>query len=156
VMDDRSYSAFPFGRMFPVGILVVLALIDLIVVIGGSTPWLFNLIFTVALLYGGYWFLWLLVSELSLAGETITWRSPMRSGEVRTIDIRRIRPGSGLSQNMEVIEMDNGEYLRVMGGPGFKRFCEILRAKRSDLPIQLSAQTRLMTRIFKPPNRPSP
>ena len=156
VIEHGSYSAFPLGRMFPVVILAMLALFDLVALIAGGSPWLFNLLFTVGLLYGGYWFLWLLVSELSLSGETITWRTPMRSGEVRTIDIRRVRPGSGLSQNMEVIEMDNGEYLRVMGGPGFKRFCDLLQTRHSDLPIQLSAQTRLMTRIFKSPKRPSP
>jgi hypothetical protein len=155
-MEDHAYSAFPLGRKFPVLILALFALVDVVTIVGGGSPWLFNLLFTVGVLFGGYWFLWLVVSELYLSGETIKWRSPMRSGEVRTIDIRRIRPGSGLSQNMEIIEMDDGEYLRVMGSSRFASFCDVLQVMRPDLSIQPSLQTRLMSRLFKSPKRPSP
>ena len=148
VMEDGSYSAFPLGRMFPVVIFAFFALIDVVSIIGGGSPWLFNLLFTVGVLSGGYWFLWLVVSELSLSGEMIKWRSPMRSGEVRTIDIRRIRPGRGL---LEIIEMDNGNYLRVVGSSRFVRFCDVLRVIRPDLPIQASPQRGFMSR-FKGPS----
>jgi hypothetical protein len=59
VMDEGSYSAFPLGRMFPVVILAMLALLDLVTLIAGGSPWIFNLLFAVGLLYGGYWFVWL-------------------------------------------------------------------------------------------------
>ncbi len=77
-MEDVSYSPCPLGRKFPVAVLAVWALIDLVVVASGGSHFYFNLIFTLSLLCAGYGFLWLLVGELSLSGEWILWRTPIR------------------------------------------------------------------------------
>jgi len=153
-MDDTAYSAFPLGRMFPVAIIAMLALFDVIALVGGGSPLWFNLLFTLGLLFVGYGFLWLLVSELTLSGEFIVWRAPLRSGRVRIVDIRQIRPGGWFSNGMEIIEMDNGERLRIMGGPAFRDFCDALHRRRSELPIQLSLQTRLLEGIFRSRRNP--
>jgi hypothetical protein len=135
--------------MFPLAIIAVLALVDVVALVAGGSPLWFNLLFTLGLLWGAYWFLWLLISELSLSGESIVWRTPLRSGRVRIVDIRRIRPGQWFTNGMEIIEMNDGGCLRVMGGTGFRMFCDALHRRRSDMPIQLSFQTQLLEGIFR-------
>lgn len=153
-MEGDSYSAFSLGRMFPVAIIGILALFDVIALVSGGSPLWFNLIFTLGLLYVGYGFLWLLISELTLSGESIFWSTPLRSARVRTVDIRRVRPGRWFSNGMEIIEMDNGDCLRVMGGPRFRDFCDSLHRTRPDLSIELSFQTRLQEGIFRSRRKP--
>jgi hypothetical protein len=148
-MDDTSYSAFPGGRMFPVGIIALLALVDAITWAAGGTPFWFNVLFTVGLLWGGYWCLWLLISELTRSGELIEWNTPLPSGRVRIVEILRIRPGKWSTNGTEIIEMNSGECLRVMGGTQFRTFCDALHRERPDIPTRHSFQTQLLEGIFR-------
>lgn len=134
-MEDAFYSPYPLGRRFPVAILAVWALIDLVVVASGGSYFYFNLVFTVGLLYASYVFLWILAGELSLSGGWIFWRTPIRSGRVRTADVRRIRPANGFSHGLLTIEMDDGESIKVMCGSHFRAFYGALQMSRPDLSV---------------------
>jgi hypothetical protein len=117
-----------------VATLAVWALIDFVVASGGS-HFDFNLIFTVGLACAGYVFLWLLVGELSLSGDFILWRTPVRSGRVRTVDVHRIHPGKRFSHGMGTIEMVNGDHIRVMGGSRFRALCDAFQMRRPELSM---------------------
>ena len=133
VMEKASYSPYPLGRKAPVAILGVWALIDFVVVASGGSHFYFNLIFTVGLACASYVFLWLLVGELSLSGEFILWRTPVRSGRVRTVDVNAIHPGKRFSHGMATIETVNRDHIRVMGGSRFRAFCAACQMRRPEL-----------------------
>jgi hypothetical protein len=135
VMEDVSYSPYPLGRKLPVAVLAVWAVVDLVVVASGGSHFYFNLFFTLGLLCAAYVFLWLLVGELSLSGESILWRTPMRSGRLQIADVRGAHPEHHFSRGMVTIEMDNGECIRVYGGRRFSEFYNVLRARPHDLSI---------------------
>ena len=111
------------------------AVVDLVVVAAGGSHFVFNLVFTLGLLCAAFAFLWLLVGELSLSGESILWRTPMRSGRVQITDVRGVHPEHHFSHGMVTIEMDNGERIRVYGRPKFSAFYDTLRARQSHLPM---------------------
>jgi hypothetical protein len=156
-MPDESYSAFPFGPKFPLIVLGFMALIDVVSIGSGESSLWFNIIWTFGLVYVAYLLTWVIVSELTIVDENLTWRTAPHCARDKCEYCMFV--GSVLvvcsSKSSEIIEMDNGESLRVFGGARFSAFCEDLHRRRPELPIQLSLNTRLQSG-FRSRRRPPP
>jgi hypothetical protein len=85
-MPEETYSTFPFGPKFPLFVFGLGILIDVASIDNGRF-W-FSLVWNIGWICGAYVFTWVIVSELTITDEILTWRAALRSGQVRTSDIR--------------------------------------------------------------------
>lgn len=89
-----------------------------------------------------YWWLFRFARELSLEGDRLLWRAPLRHGELLLAELTEIRPMRAAS-NVAVIEALGGRRVVVLADKGITAFTAEIARRRPGLPVRLGWMARL-------------
>jgi hypothetical protein len=105
-----------------------------------------GLLWSALVLYGAYTVLFRTVHVLVVAGDVLSWRTPLGHGSVAVADVGRIAPARSVV-NTAVIELPGRRPLLVPVRAAFPHFARAVAAAHPDLDIQMPRFSRWIDRL---------
>jgi hypothetical protein len=94
----------------------------------------FALLWTAILIWNGYWFLLRIVYQVEVGAGVLSWRAPLRSGQVPVTEVVAIRPSSLAGH---IVQTRRGKIVVAFSTMGFDEFGAALRALEPSISVRV-------------------
>jgi hypothetical protein len=112
-------------------------------------PLWFVVLWLLALVWNGYWFLVRIAYRLDLSDTELLWRTPLRNGAIELADLVEMRPYR-LGLSIEVLQLADGSKVLVIVRKGFIDFTKEVNNAAPHVPVRVGAFAKIGDRLPGP------